>query len=48
MRVSDRSRPIHHLRLNMYIAQVRNGALQVVRNLGSIDPKEQMIGALAG
>jgi urea transport system substrate-binding protein len=38
----------HHLRLNMYIAQVRNGALQVVRNLGSIDPKEQMIGALAG
>jgi len=38
----------HHLRLNMYIAQVRNGALEVVKNLGSIDPKEQMIGALAG
>mgnify|MGYP003948802159 CR=1 FL=1 len=38
----------HHVRLNMYIAQVRNGALEVVKNLGSIDPKEQTIGALAG
>jgi branched-chain amino acid transport system substrate-binding protein len=38
----------HHLRLNMYIAQVRNGALEVVKNLGPIDPKEQIIGALAG
>jgi branched-chain amino acid transport system substrate-binding protein len=36
----------HHVRLNMYIAQVRNGALDVVKNLGPIDPKEQMIGAL--
>jgi hypothetical protein len=31
----------------MYIAQVRNGALDVVKNLGPIDPNEQMIGALA-
>jgi branched-chain amino acid transport system substrate-binding protein len=38
----------HHVRLNMYIAQVRNGALQVVKNLGPIDPAEQMITALAG
>ena len=38
----------HHLRLNMYIAQVRNGALEVVKNLGPIDPKEQIVGALAG
>jgi ABC-type branched-subunit amino acid transport system substrate-binding protein len=38
----------HHLRLNMYIAQVRNGVLEVVKNLGPIDPKEQMVGALAG
>jgi len=38
----------HHLRLNMYIAQVRHGALEVVKNLGPIDPKEQMVGALAG
>jgi branched-chain amino acid transport system substrate-binding protein len=36
----------HHLRLNMYIAQVRNGALEVVKNLGPIDPKEQLVGAL--
>ena len=38
----------HHLCLNMYIAQVRNGALEVVKNLGPIDPKEQIVGALAG
>jgi branched-chain amino acid transport system substrate-binding protein len=37
----------HHLRLNMYIAQVRNGALDVVKNLGPIDPKEEVVGALA-
>jgi urea transport system substrate-binding protein len=37
----------HHLRLNMYIAQVKNGTLEVVRNLGVIDPKEQTVGALA-
>jgi branched-chain amino acid transport system substrate-binding protein len=37
----------HHLRLNMYIAQVKNGTLEVVKNLGVIDPKEQMI-AVAG
>jgi len=37
----------HHLRLNMYIAQVKNGTLEVVKNLGVIDPKEQTVGALA-
>jgi ABC-type branched-subunit amino acid transport system substrate-binding protein len=36
----------HHLRLNMYIAQVRNGTPEVVMNLGPIDPKEQTVGAL--
>jgi branched-chain amino acid transport system substrate-binding protein len=30
----------HHLRLNMYIAQARNGAFKVVENLGHVDPKE--------
>jgi branched-chain amino acid transport system substrate-binding protein len=34
----------HHLRLSMYIAQVRNGALEVVKTLGPIDPKEQTVG----
>jgi ABC-type branched-subunit amino acid transport system substrate-binding protein len=38
----------HHLRLNMYIAQVKNGTLEVVRNLGVIDPKEQTVGARVG
>ena len=30
----------HHLRLNMYIAQARNGKFEVVKDLGVIDPKE--------
>jgi urea transport system substrate-binding protein len=38
----------HHLRLNMYIAQVKNGALQVVEALGAIDPKEPTVPALVG
>jgi branched-chain amino acid transport system substrate-binding protein len=37
----------HHLRLNMYIAQVKHGTLEVVKNLGVIDPNEQMVGAVA-
>ncbi len=32
----------HHLRLNMYIAQARNGRFEVVENLGAIDPNEKM------
>ncbi len=34
----------HHLRLNMYIAQVKNSKLEVVKNLGVLDPKECMQG----
>jgi ABC-type branched-subunit amino acid transport system substrate-binding protein len=30
----------HHVRLNMYIAQARNGRFKIVKNLGMIDPKE--------
>ena len=30
----------HHVRGNMYIAQVRNGNLEVVESLGAVDPKE--------
>ena len=33
----------HHLRMNMYIAQVRDGALEVVEELGVIDPKERLV-----
>jgi ABC-type branched-subunit amino acid transport system substrate-binding protein len=35
----------HHVRMNMYIAQARNGHFKVVKNLGIIDPKEQEIGS---
>jgi branched-chain amino acid transport system substrate-binding protein len=32
----------HHVRLNGYIAQVRNGTLEVVESLGAIDPNEHV------
>jgi ABC-type branched-subunit amino acid transport system substrate-binding protein len=32
----------HHVRMNMYIAQVRDGILDVVESLGAIDPKEHV------
>jgi branched-chain amino acid transport system substrate-binding protein len=37
----------HHVRMNMYIAQVRNGCFQVVEELGAIDPQEQQVGVPA-
>jgi ABC-type branched-subunit amino acid transport system substrate-binding protein len=33
----------HHLRLNMYIAQARNGVFEVVEDLGRVDPKERAV-----
>ena len=30
----------HHVRMNMYIAQARDGAFKVVESLGAIDPAE--------
>jgi ABC-type branched-subunit amino acid transport system substrate-binding protein len=35
----------HHARLNMYIAQVRNGIFEVVKNLGAIEPNERVVPA---
>jgi ABC-type branched-subunit amino acid transport system substrate-binding protein len=32
----------HHVRMNVYIAQVRNSTLEVVENLGAIDPNEHV------
>jgi branched-chain amino acid transport system substrate-binding protein len=32
----------HHLRLNMYIGQAKNGTFEVVKDLGHIDPQERM------
>src|SRR3954451_13464393 len=34
----------HHVRMNMYIAQVRSGRLEVVEELGVIDPNESLVG----
>jgi ABC-type branched-subunit amino acid transport system substrate-binding protein len=34
----------HHVRMNMYIAQARNGHFKIVKSLGVIDPKECMQG----
>jgi branched-chain amino acid transport system substrate-binding protein len=31
----------HHVRMNMYVAQVRDGALEVVESLGALDPRER-------
>ncbi len=36
----------HHVRMNMYIAQARNGSFKVVKNLGAIDPQECVQGAI--
>ncbi len=33
----------HHARMNMYIAQAKNGVFNVVKGLGVIDPKERVI-----
>ncbi|HET6174500.1 MAG TPA: substrate-binding protein [Gaiellales bacterium] len=34
----------HHARMNMYIAQARNGRFEVVENLGAIEPQERQVG----
>jgi ABC-type branched-subunit amino acid transport system substrate-binding protein len=33
----------HHVRMNMYIAQVKDGRFQVVEELGAIDPHERQV-----
>jgi ABC-type branched-subunit amino acid transport system substrate-binding protein len=38
----------HHLRMNMYIAQAKNGAFAIVKNLGAIDPKEEIVSSFVG
>ena len=34
----------HHARLNMYIAQARDGRFDIVEDLGAIDPQERLVG----
>ena len=36
----------HHVRMNMYIAQVQDGRFRVVEELGTIDPQERPVAAL--
>jgi urea transport system substrate-binding protein len=38
----------HHLRMNMYIGQVQNGRIKVIKELGVLDPKERVVGARQG
>jgi ABC-type branched-subunit amino acid transport system substrate-binding protein len=33
----------HHVRMNMYIAQVRDGAFKIVKSLGVVEPDERMV-----
>jgi ABC-type branched-subunit amino acid transport system substrate-binding protein len=34
----------HHARMNMYIAQAREGSFGIVESLGAIDPQERVVG----
>ncbi len=38
----------HHLRMNMYVAQVRNSRMHVIKELGMLDPKERVVAGRAG
>jgi urea transport system substrate-binding protein len=33
----------HHARMNMYIAQARDGRFEIVENLGAIGPQEPLV-----
>jgi branched-chain amino acid transport system substrate-binding protein len=37
----------HHVRMNMYIAQAKNGRFEIVEDLGAIDPDEAMVPSAA-
>lgn len=36
------------VRMNMYIAQAKNGRFEIVESLGTIDPDEAMVPSVAG
>src|SRR5713101_5031658 len=38
----------HHVRMNMYIAQAKNGSFEIVKSLGIIDPQEKNVSSLVG
>jgi hypothetical protein len=33
----------HHVRMNMYIARVKSGSFEIVKDLGVIEPKERVL-----
>jgi branched-chain amino acid transport system substrate-binding protein len=33
----------HHVRMNMYIAQARDGRFQIAKELGVVDPQEGLV-----
>ena len=35
----------HHVRMNMYIAQAKNGRFEIAKGLGAIDPREATVSA---
>jgi branched-chain amino acid transport system substrate-binding protein len=35
----------HHVRMNMYIGQVRDGTIRTVKSLGAVDPDEATVEA---
>jgi branched-chain amino acid transport system substrate-binding protein len=37
----------HHIRMNMYIAQAKNGRFEIVESLGAIDPDEATVPSAA-
>ena len=37
----------HHVRMNMYIAEAKNGRFEIVQSLGAIDPDEAMVPSAA-
>jgi branched-chain amino acid transport system substrate-binding protein len=39
----DHARGQHHVRMNMYIAQAKNGHFEIVESLGAIDPDQAMV-----
>ena len=36
----------HHVRMNMYIGQAKNGKFEIAKSLGTVDPKEQAVPGL--
>jgi branched-chain amino acid transport system substrate-binding protein len=36
----------HHVRMNMYIAQAKNGRFEIAKSLGAIDPSEAEVAPL--